>query len=278
MRKAILGSAAAAAVVAATVYWTAMPERTLDRVRHTRAIRVGYVSEAPFAFPTPMGDVSGESPEIARVVLRRLGVARIEWVHTEFRSLIPELLAGRFDMIAAGMFVTPERARQIAFTTPTYTARAAFLVRRGDEERVGGYERVRDVAGARLALLAGAYEQRLAAAAGIPRSRTLIVPDATTGIEAVRSGQADAFAITAITARRLVREAGDASLTVVVLPDSVGGISAVGSGAYAFRPEDATLRDAFDVELRRFLGSRAHHALVRQFGFGAGDLPPGGDR
>jgi polar amino acid transport system substrate-binding protein len=273
MRLAIAGSAAVAAVIATAVYLSALPVSTLDRARESGTIRIGYVSEAPFSFRTAAGEVTGESPEIAQVIVQRLGIPRVEWVHAEFRSLIPELLAGRFDIIAAGMFVTPVRKRMIRFSTPTYAAHAAFLVRQGDEGRIGGYEKLRD-AGGRVALLAGAYEQRLATAAGIPPDRILVVADATTGMEAVRSGSADAFAITAITARRLASSRRGRSLAAVVLPDSmIAGVPAIGRGAFGFRPSDRALREAFDAELLRFLGSPEHHAIGRRFGLAPEELP-----
>ena len=142
------------------------PEGTLERIRRTGVVRVGYAAEVPFAFRAADGRVTGEGPEIARVVLRRLGNPEIEWVQTEFGSLIPDLIAGRFDLIAAGMFITPERARDIAFSSPTYTARAALLVRREDEARLATYDRIRAAPGARIALMDKAYEIELAKAAG----------------------------------------------------------------------------------------------------------------
>ena len=36
--------------------------------------------------------------------------------------------AGRFDIIAAGMYVTPERCRQVAFSEPTYAVGEGFVV------------------------------------------------------------------------------------------------------------------------------------------------------
>ena len=63
-------------------------------------------------------EVTGESVEIARVVLKRMGINQVEGVLTEFGSLIPGLQAKRFDIIAAGMYVTPERCRQAAFSNP----------------------------------------------------------------------------------------------------------------------------------------------------------------
>ncbi len=59
---------------------------------------------------------------------------------TEFGSLIPGLQAGRFDIIAAGMFVNPKRCEQVQFSEPTYGIGQAFLVAEGQPE---GHRRLR---------------------------------------------------------------------------------------------------------------------------------------
>jgi polar amino acid transport system substrate-binding protein len=120
-------------------------EPTLERIRREGVVRVGFANEAPFAFiDTSSGRLTGEAPEIARVVFSRLGVGEIEGVLTEFASLIPGLKAGRFDVIAAGMYVTPERCREVAFSQPTYAVGEAFLVAAGNPLQLHGYEDVRD--------------------------------------------------------------------------------------------------------------------------------------
>ena len=60
---------------------------------------------------------------------------------TEFGSLIPGLKAGRFDIIAAGMFVNPARCDEIAFSEPSYGIGQAMLVPDGQPE---GHQRLRD--------------------------------------------------------------------------------------------------------------------------------------
>jgi polar amino acid transport system substrate-binding protein len=53
----------------------------------------------------------------------------------------------------------------------------------------------------------------------------------------------------------------------------VAGKSVKGHGAFGFRKEDTDLLAAFDTELKAFLGTPEHIALVEPFGFGADYLP-----
>ena len=272
--RAALASGLLAGLAAAGVYALDRPEPTLARVRREGVVRVGYAPERPYAYRTPDGRVTGESPELARAVLRALGVPRVEWVQTEFRALIPELRAGRFDLIAAGMFVTPERVRLIAFSRPTFVAAPALVVRR-DGARIGAIADVGALPAARVAVIDGAAEERLLRAAALGDDRILRVPDPTTGVEAVRTGRAAAFALSRITLQGLVR--GRAAELAIVFPirDAPPGDAAtVGRGAFGFRQEDDDLRDAFDAALARLLGTPAHLRLVAPFGLTAADVPP----
>lgn len=248
----------------------------LERIRREGRARVGFANEAPYAYVDPeTRRLTGEAPEIARAVLRRLGVEEIEGVLTEFGSLIPGLRARRFDLIAAGMYVTPERCRQVAFSQPTYAIGGAFLVRAGNPHDLHAYADVRSSEDVRLGVMAGAVERGYAQSSGIPEDRIVTFPDAPSAVAGLLADRVDAFAATALTARDLLGKAGSRALALAdPFRDPVfDGRRARGHGAFAFRPGDAALRDAFDAELASFLGSEEHAALVRPFGFTREDLP-----
>src|SRR5258708_27654798 len=76
-------SIAAAAGLAAHAA-TANAETTLQRIQRTGEVRIGYANESPFAYTTPDGTVTGESPEIAKKVFAKLGVKKVDAVLTEW--------------------------------------------------------------------------------------------------------------------------------------------------------------------------------------------------
>jgi len=86
---AVRFGAALVALAAFAVSVTASAETTLERVQRTGEIRIGYANEAPFAYTLPDGRVTGESPEIARIVFGKLGVSKVHAVLTEWGGLIP---------------------------------------------------------------------------------------------------------------------------------------------------------------------------------------------
>ena len=82
----------------------------------------------PFAFVDGSGEVVGFDVELARHVARRLGKP-LEVVNMDFGGLIPALIAGKVDMIAACITITEERARRVLFSEPYYMGGISALVR-----------------------------------------------------------------------------------------------------------------------------------------------------
>lgn len=107
---------------------------TLDTIKSNSSIRIGYANETPFAFTETDGNVTGESPEIAKIIFAKMGIKQVNGVLTEWGSLIPGLRAGRFDVIAAGMYITPARCKQVLFTDPQYQLPDALLVAKGNRK------------------------------------------------------------------------------------------------------------------------------------------------
>ena len=112
---------------------------TLEEIKDSSSVRIGYANETPFAYTALDGSVTGESPEIVRKVFERMQIDTIKPVLTEWGSLIPGLRAGRFDLIAAGMYITPERCKQVLFTDPHYRLLDTLLVAEGNPKNLRSY-------------------------------------------------------------------------------------------------------------------------------------------
>lgn len=249
---------------------------TAGRLKHGLPLRAGYAIEAPFAYLDARGQVTGEAPEILKRALEDTGIDGIEWVHADFGDLIHDLELGRIDVIAAGLFVTPERAARVAFTRPTALVRTGLLVTADNPRHLRSLADIAADPEARLAVIDGAVEARQAAAAGVPEGRIGAYPDARSAVAAVQAGHVHAFALSAVSLRATLSGIGGQGLTVVSAPGSVTVTGEGDSGlpALAFRREDRALRDRVDGALAKFVGSRAHLDLVRPFGFGPDEITP----
>lgn len=258
------------ACVSALGHVTAHAETTLERIQRTGEIRIGYANEKPFAYTETDGTVTGESPEILRAVMDKMGVQKTNAVLTEWGGLIPGLLAGRYDVIAAGMYVTPERAEQVLFTDPHYKLGDGLLVAQGNPKNLKSYEDVAKNKDAKLAIMAGTAQYKAARDAGVSESQIMQVPTVTAQLQAVRTKRADAAAATLLTARELAEKGGS---RVEVVSDFDGGEASIGYGAFAFRKQDQDLRDAVNAVLKDWIGTEEHLKTVAPFGFDQANLP-----
>src|SRR5690554_6983608 len=78
---------------------------TLEQIKQRGQIRIAVANEIPYGYVDLSGEAKGAGPDVARQVMKQLGIERIEWVSTNFSSLIPGLRADHFDMVAAEMAV-----------------------------------------------------------------------------------------------------------------------------------------------------------------------------
>ncbi|HSJ28435.1 MAG TPA: transporter substrate-binding domain-containing protein, partial [Acidimicrobiia bacterium] len=131
---------------------TAAGDDLLSQLRNAGTVRIGIANEVPYGYEDEDGNPTGEAPEVAKAVLANLGIENVEAVVVDFGTLIPGLQAGQFDMIAAGMFITPERAQQIIFSDPDYCVSNAFAVAEGNPLGISDFQSIID-SGATLAVL-----------------------------------------------------------------------------------------------------------------------------
>jgi polar amino acid transport system substrate-binding protein len=81
----------------------------------------------PFNFIQTDGKIAGFDVEIGEELCKRIG-AECTVVAQDWDGIIPGLLAKKYDMIVASMFITEERKKQVDFTNPYYKAAMAMVV------------------------------------------------------------------------------------------------------------------------------------------------------
>ncbi|MBL9138159.1 MAG: transporter substrate-binding domain-containing protein [Verrucomicrobiales bacterium] len=275
-----ISAAAFAVAILLTLGWICLrggSTDTSDRYFHPGGVlRIGYAIEAPYAFLTPDGRVTGESPEIARDIAVRLGIGRVEWRLTEFSMLIEGLESRRFDMIAAGMFVTEERKRRVAFSHTTFQARSAMLVLEGNPKRLSSYEASAADPGIRIAVISGSVEEEELLRFGVRTDQLIRVPDALTGRSLVKAGKVDGLALSAPTVRWMAHTGEPPRLECVEVVGSAADrwmLRPPGAGAFAFRRSEKKLLAAWNHELLAYLGGERHRQWMSHFHFRPEELP-----
>ncbi len=82
----------------------------------------------PFSFVDGSHAVVGLDIELAQLVAQQLG-KKLEIVNMDFGAMIPALMAGKVDLIAACITITEERAQKVLFSKPYYRGGIAALVK-----------------------------------------------------------------------------------------------------------------------------------------------------
>ena len=84
---------------------------------------------APFNYTNADGTLGGFDVEIANAICADMKMT-CEIMAQDWDGIIPGLKAGKYDAIVAAMSVTPERAKQVAFTDPYFSNALVFLAKK----------------------------------------------------------------------------------------------------------------------------------------------------
>lgn len=265
-RSALVGMAAAAGPSLLAACGSSGGGESLSKFQKQGYIRVGFANEAPYGFADSSGKLTGEAPTVAAAIMKKLGVKSTQGVLTEFGSLIPGLQAGRFDMIAAGMFITPERCDAILFSNPDYVAAEGLAVPKGNPKNLTDYDSV-GKAGVKLGVETGAVEGGYAEDDGVSSSNISQFPNGPTGMQALKTGRIDAFSLTAISLQYLKSTGNYGDIDVVSFIPTKDGKQIKSGGGYGFPQGSEELVKKFNAQLTAMQKSGELAGLVKKFGF-----------
>ncbi|AZL13581.1 ectoine/hydroxyectoine ABC transporter substrate-binding protein EhuB [Brevibacterium aurantiacum] len=275
--KAIKGLAAATSILALTLTLGACSgsdsdKSTLQKAVDDGKITVGFAGEAPYSFEKD-GELQGASVAMAKAVFKELGVKDVEGVNTEFGSLIPGLNADRFGAISAGMSILPKRCKQASFGDPEFMYTTALMTKKGKQD---GLKTIDDVKkkDLKLATMTGAVESDYAKSLGMKSQKVGTPQD---GMDAVTTGRADVFALTAISLNWMEKNNEDADVEVgESFVQEIKGVPQIGAGATVFRTDDTELRDKWNEKLDEIVSDESKYLdVVGDFGFTKEERPDG---
>jgi polar amino acid transport system substrate-binding protein len=250
-------------------------ENLLEKARKQGFVNVGFANENPYAYATPDGKLTGEAVEVARVILKNLGIKEMNGVLTEFGSLIPGLKAKRFDIITAGMFINPTRSKEVGFANPEYSIGEALAVEKGNPNKLMSYEDIAANKEIKVAVMVGAIEKEYLTKVGVPENQIVTVPDQPSAISALQAGRVQAVTMTGPALQAMLDSAKDDKLERVAdfKQPVIDGKSVRGYGAAAFRKEDTAFIEAFNTELEKLKKSGELLEILKPFGFTEQELP-----
>jgi ABC-type amino acid transport substrate-binding protein len=111
---------------AALAAWPASAA-TLDRIRETGTIRLGYLADArPFSFRNEAGGADGYSVELCKQVADEVGKElglpglRVEWTAVAFESRLSDVQQGNVDLLCTPASATLAFRKEASFSIPVF--------------------------------------------------------------------------------------------------------------------------------------------------------------
>ncbi|WP_066391008.1 ectoine/hydroxyectoine ABC transporter substrate-binding protein EhuB [Neobacillus mesonae] len=248
---------------------------TLEKAKKEGKIVVGFAGEKPYAYEDENGNLTGEAVEVARTIFKKMGIEEMEGKLTKFSSLIPGLKAGKFDVITAGMYITPKRCEQVAFGEPDYTIGEALAVQKGNPKNIHNYKDIAKNPDVKVSVMNGAIEIEYLKAAGVKESQMEFVTDIPSNITALESKRVDAITMTGPTLKSALETANAKNIEIVedFTQPVVDGESVRGYGAAAFKPGDDEILQAYNKELKKLKESGELLDIISEFGFTEKEIP-----
>lgn len=272
MTHKLLKTATAAAVIA-LLGASAAGAVTLKEIQDRGYVRIAVANEIPYGFVDPSGAAKGAGPDVAAAIFEKLGIKGddIQWVVTNFSSLIPGLQANRFDMTAAEMAIRPERCQKVIYSEPNTSYGEGLLVADGNPKDVHSYS---DFAkdGMKVAIMAGADQLHMLQSLKVPEGNIVTIASNSDAISTVSTGRADAYAATGLTASELASKSDKVAIVKDFKDPVVDGKEVRSWGGFNFNTDSTDLRDAFNKELAAFKKTDEWKKVLSDYGFTPADI------
>lgn len=159
LARAALGAAALVVAVTANGAKAADDTDVIRAIEDSGTLRVAMAKSLPMQFKNPAsGKWEGYNPEMAEDLAKVMGV-KLEIVDATWQTLIPGLLANKYDIVMVDMFATPERAMKVVFTDAYSTLGWSVMVR--DNSAFKTWEDL-NKGGVTISVLAGSADEQTA--------------------------------------------------------------------------------------------------------------------
>ncbi|MBS3849258.1 MULTISPECIES: ectoine/hydroxyectoine ABC transporter substrate-binding protein EhuB [Devosia] len=269
---------ALSAIAVSAMASTAVSAATLAEIQESGTIRIAVANEIPYGYVDPTGAALGAGPDVAKAIMEKLGVDNIEWVTTNFSSLIPGLQADRFDMVAAEMAIRPDRCTQVLFSQPNTSYGEGLLVAEGNPKGIHAYTDFAENPDLKVAIMAGADQLDMMQELGVSEGNLVTIAANADAISTVSTGRADAYAATSLTASGLADQGKGVEVASDFSDPVIGGVPVRSWGGFTFASGNEELRDAVNGALAEFKATPEWSETLMGYGFTQSDVDGSGTK
>lgn len=255
--------------LAASVVGQANAE-SLKQIKDRGYVRIAVANEIPYGFIDPSGNAKGAGPDVATQIMHKLGIKEIQWVTTNFGSLIPGLQADRFDMVAAEMAILPARCKKVLFSEPDSSYGEGLLVAKGNPKNLHSYGEFAKN-GEKVAIMAGADQLEMLQALKVPAGQMVTISSNADAISTVSTGRAAGYAATSLTVGQLAQKSDKVEAAPNFKDPVVDGKEVRSWGSFTFSKDSKSFRDAVNKQLAAFKKTPQWAKIMTGYGFTADD-------
>lgn len=235
-----------------------------QRIDSGESLRLAVANEPPYTVLKPSGELTGAEPDVAKAVLKRMGIDKVEGVQADYDSMIPGLDASRWDMVTAGLFMNTTRCAKVQYSSPVLVSTESFAVASGNPKGLTTVDDLKnkDVT---VAVLAGSFELKTAKSLGVDEAKLQTYQLAPDALQGMNDGRVDGILLPTLTLEQLKDQQGGFDIT-----EPLEAFPTTGSGA-AFRQSDQDFYKKYNAELEKYKETDEFAKLLDKWGFRAED-------
>lgn len=250
-----------------------------EAAKQSGSVTVGLANEKPYAYIETDGKVTGAIIEVLRAALEPLGITKIKANVSEFSALVPGVMASRFDIIGAGMYVTPKRCESIAFTNPLTQISTALAVRAGNPNKIHALEDIAASPKLKVGSQLGTAQVEDLRRAGIPEDRIVLFSRDTDAFSGLQAGRVDGIYYPALELGELITKSGTKDVERAE-PFSIAkgqnGKPLLNFQSLGLHMKDKDFIEAINGQIAALRASGKLAEILKPYGFNAQDIPDGG--
>ncbi len=228
-------------------------------------ITIATANEIPYGWVED-GAAHGIAPDVATAVLGTMGIDDITWMVTDFGSLIPGLIAHRFDLVAASQAVLPARCEQVSFSKINSSYGEGFLVAAGNPSDIHSYDDFIDHPELKLGIVSGADQLDFAHSYGIPENQLVMLNANADAPSALTAGRIDAYGATGLTVVGLAEGYDRVEVADPFVDPVVDGAEVRSFGAFTFSQDNQEFLDAYNAALADFQATPEYREILESYG------------
>lgn len=199
----------------------------------------------PLEYKNPQGKLTGFGVDIAQALCDQMQ-AKCVWVESSWDGMIPGLQAKKFDAIASSMTITPQRRRQIAFSSKVSNAPARLVAHKGSNLQ----PTAASLKGKSVGVQQGSSQETYANALWRPAGVNVVAYQSQQEVnEDLANGRLDASLLASVSASEFFKTPGGKDFAFIGAELSDSKYFGVGDGI-GVRKEDTALLNAFNAALQ----------------------------